>query len=121
MATTLEKAKKNKADEFYMQLLDIEAEMRHYQEQFGGKVIFCNCDDPYESNFLKYFAMNFNFLGLRKLIVTCYAESPVEELQLSLFDVKSIKNISADQVQSMGMRKKTEYKAPGRKVKAKAA
>jgi hypothetical protein len=96
MATTLEKAKKNKADEFYTQLPDIEAEMRHYQEQFRGKVIFCNCDDPYESNFFKYFAMNFNFLGLKKLIATCYTESPVEGLQLSLFDVKSIKVKSAD-------------------------
>jgi hypothetical protein len=96
MATTLEKAKKNKADEFYTQLPDIEAEMRHYQEQFRGKVIFCNCDDPYESNFFKYFALNFNFLGLKKLIATCYTESPVEGLQLSLFDVKSIKVKSAD-------------------------
>jgi hypothetical protein len=96
MATTLEKAKKNKADEFYTQLPDIEAEMRHYQEQFRGKVIFCNCDDPYESNFFKYFAMNFNFLGLKKLIATCYTESPVEGLQLSLFDVKSIKVKSTD-------------------------
>jgi Adenine-specific methyltransferase EcoRI len=96
MSTTLEKAKKNKADEFYTQLPDIEAEMRHYQEQFRGKVIFCNCDDPYESNFFKYFALNFNFLGLKKLIATCYTESPVEGLQLSLFDVKSIKVKSAD-------------------------
>jgi hypothetical protein len=96
MSTTLEKAKKNKADEFYTQLPDIEAEMRHYQEQFRGKVIFCNCDDPYESNFFKYFAMNFNFLGLKKLIATCYTESPVEGQQLSLFDVKSIKVKSTD-------------------------
>ncbi|MEI6578273.1 MAG: adenine-specific methyltransferase EcoRI family protein, partial [Eubacteriales bacterium] len=53
---TLDKAKKNKADEFYTQLTDIEKEMHHYKEQFRGKVIFCNCDDPYESNFFKYFA-----------------------------------------------------------------
>ncbi len=72
-----DKAKKNKADEFYTQLPDIEAEMRHYKEQFRGKVIFCNCDDPYESNFFKYFAMNFNFLGLKKLIATSYTNSPV--------------------------------------------
>jgi len=95
MATALDKAKKNKADEFYTQMPDIEAEMRHYQAQFRGKVIFCNCDDPYESNFFKYFAMNFNFLGLKKLIATCYTESPVASQQLSLFDVKSleVKNI----------------------------
>ncbi|MDR2903878.1 MAG: adenine-specific methyltransferase EcoRI family protein [Clostridiales bacterium] len=86
MATSIfEKAKKNKADEFYTQLPDIEAEMRHYKEQFRGKVIFCNCDDPYESNFFKYFAMNFNFLGLKKLIATCYNGSPVAGGQLSLF------------------------------------
>ena len=88
MATEyLNKAKKNKADEFYTQLADIEAEMRHYKEQFRGKVVFCNCDDPYESNFFKYFALNFNFLGLKKLIATCYVDSPVAGEQLSLFDV----------------------------------
>jgi hypothetical protein len=96
MATTLDKAKKNKADEFYTQLPDIEAEMRHYQEQFRGKVIFCNCDDPYESNFFKYFALNFNFLGLKKLISTCYAKSPVASKQLSLFDVKVLNIKSTD-------------------------
>lgn len=90
MAAPLDKAKKNKADEFYTQLPDIETEMRHYQEQFRGKVIFCNCDDPYESNFFKYFALYFNFLGLKKLISTCYNKSPVASKQLSLFDVKSL-------------------------------
>lgn len=69
---------------------DIESEMRHYKEQFRGKVIFCNCDDPYESNFFKYFAMNFNFLGLKKLIATSYSDSPIEGKQLPLFDVKSL-------------------------------
>jgi hypothetical protein len=83
-------ARKNKADEFYTQLSDIEAELRHYKEQFQGKVVLCNCDDPYESNFFKYFAMNFNFLGLKKLIATCYTGSPVAGVQLSLFDVESL-------------------------------
>lgn len=92
----LDKAKKNKADEFYTQLSDIEAEMHHYKEQFRGKVIFCNCDDPYESNFFKYFAMNFNFLGLKKLIATCYTDSPVTGKQLSLSDVKSLRGKSPD-------------------------
>lgn len=87
----LDKAKKNKKDEFYTQLPDIEAELRHYQEHFRGKVVFCNCDDPYESNFFKYFAMNFNHLGLKKLIATGYAGSPVAYQQLALFDVKCIK------------------------------
>ncbi|MGL6225664.1 MAG: adenine-specific methyltransferase EcoRI family protein [Thermoguttaceae bacterium] len=79
-------AKKNKADEFYTQLNDIATELQHYQEQFRGKVVFCNCDDPYESNFFKYFALNFNFWGLKKLIATCYAGSPIANTQLSLFD-----------------------------------
>lgn len=92
MATELfDKAKKNKLDEFYTQLPDIEEELRHYREQFRGKVVFCNCDDPYESNFFKYFAMNFNLLGLKKLITTCYTDSPVAGVQLPLFDVVSIK------------------------------
>ena len=84
----MNKAKRNKADEFYTQLADIEAEMRHYKEQFKGKVVFCNCDDPYESNFFKYFAMNFNFLGLQKLIATCYSGSPVAGDELPLFEVQ---------------------------------
>jgi len=92
----LNKAKKNKADEFYTQLPDIEAELRHYKEQLKGKVVFCNCDDPYESNFFKYFAMNFNFLGLQKLIATCYTGSPVAGEQLSLFDVGSLAKQDVD-------------------------
>lgn len=88
MATdTLSNAKKNKADEFYTQMADIEAEMRHYKEQFRDKVILCNCDDPYESNFFKYFAMNFKYLGLKKLIATSYTDSPVAGEQLPLFDL----------------------------------
>jgi hypothetical protein len=86
----LEKAKKNKADEFYTQMPDIEAEMLHYRDHFRGKIIFCNCDDPFESNFFKYFAMNFTFLGLKKLIATCYSDSPVAWQQLALFDVKNV-------------------------------
>jgi len=94
--TTLDRAKKNKADEFYTQLPDIEAEMRYYREQLRGKVVLCNCDDPFESNFFKYFAMNFNFLGLKKLIATSYSESPIAYQQLSLFDVKNVSKKSAD-------------------------
>jgi hypothetical protein len=90
MATrTLEKAKQNKADEFYTQLPDIEAEMRHYKDQFRGKVILCNCDDPFESNFFKYFAMNFNFLGIKKLIATSFAGSPIAYRQLSFLGENS--------------------------------
>ena len=86
----LKKANKAKKDEFYTQLADIEIEMKHYRKHFKDKIVFCNCDDPYESNFFKYFAMNFNFLGLKKLVATCYMGSPVvgEQFeQLSLFDI----------------------------------
>lgn len=89
--SSLRKAGKAKNDEFYTQLTDIEKEMKHYKTHFKDKIIFCNCDDPYESNFFKYFAMNFNYLGLKKLIATCYDSSPVSGEQLSLFDILSIK------------------------------
>jgi hypothetical protein len=87
---TLARATRAKNDEFYTQLLDIEAELRHYRDQFRGKVVFCNCDDPYESNFFKYFAMNFGYLGLKKLITTSYTGSPITGEQLSLLDIEGM-------------------------------
>lgn len=66
----LHKAKTAKNDEFYTQLSDIEKEMVHYKDQFKGKTVYCNCDDARESNFFKYFSLNFEFLGLKKLITT---------------------------------------------------
>lgn len=75
MASNLNNAKRAKADEFYTQLSDIEKEMRHYKDFFKGKVVYCNCDDARESNFFKYFSMNFEHLGLKKLITTGYKES----------------------------------------------
>ena len=82
----LTRAKQEKKDEFYTQLGDIENELKHYKKYFKDKVIFCNCDDPYESNFFKYFAINFNHLGLKKLIATSYAGSPISGREISLFD-----------------------------------
>ena len=79
-------ARKAPKDEWYTQIKDIENELRHYKHFFKGKTVFCNCDDPYESNFFRYFAMNFNHLGLKKLITTCYVSSKVMYTQLSLFD-----------------------------------
>jgi len=73
----LNAAKTAKKDEFYTQLTDIERELQHYWQHFRNKVILCNCDDPYESNFFKYFALRFNQLGLKKLICTSYNGSPV--------------------------------------------
>ena len=84
----LGKAKAARDDEFYTQLPDIERELHHYRRHFKGKTVFCNCDDPFESNFFKYFVLNFNRLGLAKLICTCYASSPIMGSQLSLFDVE---------------------------------
>ncbi len=84
-------AKLNKKDEFYTQLSDIEKELRHYRQHFKGKVILCNCDDPFESNFFKYFVLNFNRLGLKKLIATCYTGSPIANQQLSLLDLLGTK------------------------------
>ena len=82
-------AKVTKQDEFYTQLDDITKELKYYAQYFKGKVVLCNCDDPYESNFFKYFALNFNVLGLKKLIATCYNGSPIagDELPL-LFEIE---------------------------------
>jgi len=68
----LSNAKNAKNDEFYTQLSDIERELKHYKKHFKGKVVYCNCDDPRVSNFFHYFSYNFEKLGLKKLIATCY-------------------------------------------------
>ena len=91
--SNLHDSARNKQDEFYTQLSLIENELKHYREHFKGKVVFCNCDDPFESNFFKYFAMNFNALGLKKLIATCYCLSPVFSTEIDLFDPESEKKI----------------------------
>lgn len=78
----LNAAKSAKKDEFYTQISDIERELQNYWEHFRGKTILCNCDDPYESNFFKYFALRFNQLGLKKLICTCYNGSPITGKEL---------------------------------------
>lgn len=78
------RAKNAKNDEFYTQLSDIEKEMAHYRKHFEGKTVLCNCDDPYESDFFKYFALYFNKLKLKKLIATCFASSPIAKKKLSV-------------------------------------
>lgn len=82
----LRNAKEGKKDEFYTQLVDIEKEMRYFKDKFEGKVVFCNCDDPYESNFFKFFALNFNRLKLKKLISVSYASSPIAGEEVGLFE-----------------------------------
>ena len=69
----LDKAKCSKNDEFYTQLIDIEAELSNYKKQFKNKIVYCNCDDVKNSNFFRYFIQNFSSLGLKKVICSCYA------------------------------------------------
>jgi hypothetical protein len=73
----LQKAKKSKSDEFYTQLCDIESELQHYTNCFVNKVVYCNCDDPQISNFFRYFKDNFQKLGLRKLIASCFGDAEI--------------------------------------------
>lgn len=91
----LKNARRAKNDEFYTQFGDIQKEIEAYMEYnpdvFRGKVVYCNCDDPYESNFFRYFVLNFNRFGLKQLITTSYKPSPVANTQLLLFgDDKSL-------------------------------
>ena len=83
--SNLHDSSRNKQDEFYTDLRLVEDELKHYRPHFRGARVLCNCDDPYESSFFKYFAMNFNALGLKSLTATCYATSPVVYTQLDLF------------------------------------
>jgi hypothetical protein len=88
---SLGKARDAKQDEFYTQLGDISNELKHYKGQLRGKTILCNCDDPFESNFFKYFALNFNTFGLKKLIATSYIKSPIVGALLPLFSIEGLK------------------------------
>lgn len=87
----LHKAKRAKKDEFYTQLSDIEKELQYYKMHFKGKTVYCNCDDPYESNFFKYFASNFRALQLKRLIATTYTGSPIIGERLPLGDIEGLK------------------------------
>ena len=80
--TLLQKAKKSKSDEFYTQLSDIESELKHYKNQFKGKVVYCNCDDPRVSNFFKYFSANFKPLGIKKIISACYRKQVIDSFNI---------------------------------------
>lgn len=92
----LHSARTAQKDEFYTQLVDIEKELKHHKNQFRGKIVYCNCDDPFESNFFKYFASNFNALGLKKLITTSYVKSPIVGGQLPLFEVEGLKPLGKE-------------------------
>ena len=80
--SNLAAAKAAKNDEFYTQLSEIQAELKYYKDKFAGKTVFCNCDDPFESNFVKYFLMNFNGLGLKEMIATGYKTGSVQGTEL---------------------------------------
>jgi len=87
--SNLTNAKRAKNDEFYTQYSDIQKEIEAYLEYnpnvFRDKVVYCNCDDPFESNFFRYFVLNFNKLGLKKLVTTSYKPSPVANMELPLY------------------------------------
>lgn len=80
--SSLHAAKDAKNDEFYTRLEDINEEMNHYEDKFRGKIVFCNCDDPKWSNFWKYFHLNFEYLGLKKLITTHYEPEEVQSYKI---------------------------------------
>ncbi len=90
--SSLHAAMTAKKDEFYTQYNDIQEEINAYlgfnPHTFRDKTVLCNCDDPYESNFFKFFALNFNFIGLKKLICTCWNGSPIAQKELALFTEK---------------------------------
>lgn len=100
----LQKAKKAKNDEFYTELSEIEKELGNYSDKFKGKVVFCNCDDPFESNFVKFFLMHFNEYGLKALYATGYKTSPIintelktEKIPYSLYVTDTSKYLKGDQ------------------------
>ena len=109
---SLNEAGKAKKDEFYTQLTDIEKEMRYYRKHFKDKTVLCNCDDPFESNFFKFFALNFNRLGLKKLIATCYYSSPIagQQLQYS-FDSNGQMTFGYEDKRAEEGKNKRPYKA----------
>ncbi len=80
------KGRMEKDDEFYTRYEDIQTELNHYEAFFKDKTVLCNCDDPFESNFCKFFLKNFNYLGLKRLICTSYVSSPVVGTQMTIFD-----------------------------------
>ena len=91
--TNLHQAKTAKDDEYYTLKDTVENEVKHYWHHFKNKIIYCNCDDPYESEFFKYFMIRFNLLKLKGLFATCYEGSRVSQHQLQLFDDEEYKGI----------------------------
>lgn len=108
----LNQANKNKKDEFYTQLTDIEKEMKYYKDHFKGKVIFCNCDDPETSNFWKYFELQFEALGIKKLVSTHYETTkPSYKLEL-MADVDGDGKITRKDIIRTPLRQNGDFRSP---------
>ena len=101
----LQKAKRQKNDEFYTQLFDIENELRHYMGHFPGKVVYCNCDDPRVSNFFHYFSYNFERLGLKKLVTSVLQEPRTRHVQPSRFGASDMARIQGEREGRQGARR----------------
>ncbi|MDD2907270.1 MAG: adenine-specific methyltransferase EcoRI family protein [Candidatus Gracilibacteria bacterium] len=110
----LKKANKAKNDEFYTQLSDIEKELGHYKQHFKGKTIFCNCDDPEESNFFKYFALNFEHLGLKKLVTTHYQEEiPSYKLEITRgLDLNNDGKVDLSDTKKIKLKQNGDFRSP---------
>ena len=110
----LNKANKGKNDEFYTQLSDIEKELWHYKEHFKDKTIFCNCDDPEESNFFRYFALGFEFLGLKKLIATHYEDAkPSYKLEIiKWLDLNNDGKINLSDITKTQLKQNGDFRSP---------
>lgn len=108
----LQEAGKAKKDEFYTQLSYIEKEIGAYKEHFRGKTIFCNCDDPLESNFFFYFAQNFEFLGLKKLISTHYhSEKKTYKLEVTQ-DINQDGKINLEDTVKTPLKQNGDFRSP---------
>ena len=110
----LNKAWQKKDDEYYTQIKDIEDELRHYKEHFKDKIVFCNCDDPKESNFFRYFALNFEHLGLKKLISThLEKEKPSYKLEISKsMDLNDDGKIDFNDIQQIPLMQNGDFRSP---------
>lgn len=110
----LHRANREKNDEFYTQLIDIENELRHYIQHFKNKIIFCNCDDPEESNFFRYFALNFEHLGIKKLIATHFdANQPTYKLELDReLDLNADGKIDFQDIQRIPLQQNGDFRSP---------
>ena len=111
-SSNLHRARANKNDEFYTQLSDIENEMKHYKKHFKNKIIFCNCDDPKESNFFQYFMLNFTKLGIKKLITTHYRDDePSYKLELN-GDINIDGKINFDDIIKTPLKQNGDFRSP---------